>query len=517
MPFTQMGSVAPLPNPAMDRYWSSQEEPANQSLQRLPSVAESGMLPDIGMTPDEYLAHLDMSQSYGPPSRFNLSPNDAYAFQVPSACPSMISGSSAAEAASPLTRQSSSWGESATMARLASSQSQVDPCYESDSFSPAPNNNGKRPAGEQDLFGLGASLPPTAAQPYVSTGPAENSLLSSPDSSHMERSFSNASACSTKSTASNLERRAKEFRERVIQNAKSTTLAPKPQDSPKESTHSSSKKEPKVQLHKHNYQRPKHPKVFCDKCNEHPEGFRGDHELRRHVSAKHEGTVRKFVCRDPADAGLKSNVVAINPLSKCKACVGKKQYGAYYNAAAHLRRTHFKPKTPRGKSRRGADEKRGGKGGGDWPTMNDLKLWFEEITVSVDQSDSPEIEEDDLDEDIAEVGLSVNVPVEMLGIGNNMMFDIPANYEMTINGMDDSLLSVAGVPMSTPVSSASGSFSYSPYSDASPLTGLHNDYAFADQTMSAFSSNVSSSNTITPSTFNDMSQLSMSEPVWNGM
>ena len=394
------------------------------------------------------------------------------------------------------------------MTRLASSQSQL---YEQDVL-PSPNVNGKRPAPEHELFGLGANLPAAVPHHYVPSGSDAACYLSSPDSSMMERSISNTSSCSAKSTSSNLEKRAKEFRERVIQNAKTTTLAPKPQDTLEKEAGVSSKKEPKVQLHKSSYQRPKHPKVFCDKCDEHPEGFRGDHELRRHISAKHEMTVKKFVCRDPATLGLKSNVTAINPLSKCKACNAGKQYGAYYNAAAHLRRTHFKPKTPRGKAKRGLDEKRGGKGGGDWPSMIDLKLWFEEVVVTVDRSNpNSDNDEDELEEELD----VMNPTIDILGIGNNMMFDGPVSYDLNVDGTDPTaLLAASAMPISTPISSASGSFGYSPYSDASPLN-INGEYAFADQAMSGFSSNVSSSNTITPSTFNDMSQLSMAETMWS--
>lgn len=505
MPFIQTGPVAPLTNPAMDRYYSSHDEPANQSLQggsmRLPCVEENHGLFDVGMAPDEFLANCD-DAPYLASARLNLSPNDAYGF-MPSACPSMISGSSAAET-SPLTRQNSTWGE-VSMARLASSQSQS---FEQEAI-PSPKVNGKRPAPEQELFGFGANLPSTALKQYVS-GP-NATFLPSPDSTTMERSISSTSACSAKSTSSNLEKRAKEFRERVIQNAKATALAPKPQDTPEKET-STSKKEPKVQLHKSSYQRPKHPKVFCDKCNDHPEGFRGDHELRRHVMAKHDEIVRKFVCRDPASIGLKSNVTAINPLDKCKSCTGGKQYGAYYNAAAHLRRTHFRPKTPRGKAKRGVDEKRGGMGGGDWPSMNDLKLWFEEIVINVDHSNPADVDEDELDEDLGDVR---NPPIDILGIGNNMMFDGAVSYEdLTVDGTDPTtLLAVTAMPISTPISSASGSFTYPPYSDASPMN-INGEYTFPDQTMAGFSSNVSSSNTITPSTFNGMTQLTMVEPMW---
>jgi len=83
----------------------------------------------------------------------------------------------------------------------------------------------------------------------------------------------------------------------------------------------------------------------------------------------------------------------------------KKKYGAYYNAAAHLRRAHFKPKQRcRGKSAKVEEklEKRGGKGGGDWPPMPELKRWMKEVYENVTESqqqDADEEEEEDIDDD----------------------------------------------------------------------------------------------------------------------
>ncbi|KAK3311173.1 uncharacterized protein B0T15DRAFT_385537 [Chaetomium strumarium] len=120
------------------------------------------------------------------------------------------------------------------------------------------------------------------------------------------------------------------------------------------------------------YQRPPLRRVYCAKCNEYPEGFRGEHELRRHNDAKHATLVKRWVCRQPSDSpgSLQPEI----PLSKCKACVNEKRYGAYYNAAAHLRRAHFNPH-------------RGGKASGDWPPMTVLKEWMREVRQSHDTQD----------------------------------------------------------------------------------------------------------------------------------
>jgi hypothetical protein len=153
------------------------------------------------------------------------------------------------------------------------------------------------------------------------------------------------------------------------------------------------------------YQRPKHERVSCAFCTECPEGFRGQHELGRHHDRQHKEIVKKWVCVDPADGVINPIFRPVNPLSKCKACSTlKKKYGAYYNAAAHLRRAHFKPK-PRGRGKSAKveekSEKRGGKGGGDWPPMIELKRWMKEVyeNVSESQQQDADEEEEDVDDD----------------------------------------------------------------------------------------------------------------------
>lgn len=127
------------------------------------------------------------------------------------------------------------------------------------------------------------------------------------------------------------------------------------------------------------FQRTQLRRAYCPKCNENPEGFRGEHELRRHIDAKHASLIKRWVCSEPAHRSASSPQPTI-PLQKCKACVGRKRYGAYYNAAAHLRRAHFNPH-------------KGGKASGDWPSMHVLKDWMTEVR-HVANGNEPELSSD---------------------------------------------------------------------------------------------------------------------------
>ena len=136
-----------------------------------------------------------------------------------------------------------------------------------------------------------------------------------------------------------------------------------------------------VSISKTPYVRPTHDKVKCTMCNEQPDGFRGEHELRRHTERAHSIKRKAFVCIDiSSDKKF---------LSACKACRTKKRYNAYYNAAAHLRRAHFNPKQKGRKTKGKPEERRGGKGGGDYPPMEILKMWMEEFEEVVHENMPP--------------------------------------------------------------------------------------------------------------------------------
>ncbi|ORY04018.1 hypothetical protein BCR34DRAFT_63845 [Clohesyomyces aquaticus] len=259
------------------------------------------------------------------------------------------------------------------------------------SFSSASDVDAKSITCDISLFPIGSSLdesvfPPAPISSTVSTiSPSETQSCLAEDM-RRSTSYSGESDSSSSSGASNRSRHLQRNREVMTQ--ASRRIAPKATEN-NDQTRSPSSNVPMVRIRssdgsskdvaaisKAPYTRPKHEKVKCEQCGE---KFRGTHELERHMQRKHAEVRKGWVCFD-SSPGQKF-------LANCKHCRNKKIYGAYYNAAAHLRRYHFHPKQ---RGRKGkSDERRGGSGGGNDPPMEMLKNgWMREVDVLNDSSPS---------------------------------------------------------------------------------------------------------------------------------
>lgn len=466
-------------------------------------------MPSVGVSPEIFLAGLGADQPYLASTGSDFSPLDLGGNVPASQCPSMVSWGSTEGGLTPLTRQNSFMGDThisgVEMSRgwtSGGSQSSRGLAADEMMFSSQGHQfKGPNMMTDYEYLGVGTNHA-FEMSPSTSSSAQSQSLFSSPadgigDSSAMERCQSNESTLSTRSTAS-AKRRHKEALSRVIKTSQETKLAPKPHAPSLTRVHATipSKKDGKVAVPKSSYQRRKPVKVFCNQCTEHPDGFRGEHELRRHLSAKHEGIVKKFICRDPATAGIHTDLVAVKPLSECKQCNAKKHYGAYYNAAAHLRRQHFNPRMARGKGR--SDEKRGGKGGGHWPLMTDLKAWFEERLVPADQSDEPEADYEEADPESGEMDMDLGL--EAYEADGSVGFD-------TLGQLDEANM----LPMDASASMGATTFGIDQFADVPPMQGMMPGLIGDDGLL--YGSPFPASSTVTPSSLST-GQFPVNDEAW---
>ena len=123
-------------------------------------------------------------------------------------------------------------------------------------------------------------------------------------------------------------------------------------------------------------------RLKCPICSDYPDGFRSEHELRRHTNRVHKKTRKVWVTIDTSpDKSF---------LANCKACQTGKRYNECYNAASHLRRMHFHPHKRGERKMTAAEARKGGKATDLDPPMDVLKTnWLREVDEFVDGDDSP--------------------------------------------------------------------------------------------------------------------------------
>ncbi|KAL3954763.1 hypothetical protein ACCO45_010326 [Purpureocillium lilacinum] len=116
-------------------------------------------------------------------------------------------------------------------------------------------------------------------------------------------------------------------------------------------------------------ERPNRPAILCRGCGKR---FGSPKELNAHVAEEHGGIVKRYICRDPETVGLGSSL-------------------RWLSAGAHLASCHFeRPGPSSGKDKSVSNDVRGAKAGGsedvtvDLQTVSELKLWLEEVYVTVD-------------------------------------------------------------------------------------------------------------------------------------
>ncbi|KAJ6258680.1 hypothetical protein Dda_6728 [Drechslerella dactyloides] len=117
--------------------------------------------------------------------------------------------------------------------------------------------------------------------------------------------------------------------------------------------------------------RKRQKKQWCPHCNDHKEGFRGPHELARHMNIQHTTKKTVYIVYDDSPEQ--------NMFKDCKHCTRRKIYGQDYNAACHLRRAHFnkrlKTDTPAQREFKQLHP--------DHPPMEELRPWLRKCIVDV--------------------------------------------------------------------------------------------------------------------------------------
>lgn len=418
-PFTSTGS--PVPPLTLNHYQNNDDDPFSPytTKRRRSNIVVYDDPKDFYLS-----SKLNHSPSAPRPQRsrrlsrpLSASPKDAVSLSASptfSQSPATLSTSSftnpTALTSTQMSRQSSHIGSSSVfgdfaMLRLKSQTSNLDVDNSGHLTADAYNHSPQHLSNAEvphllDFIGASVAEPPSCQSLSVPVMPTLLSPSTSAENLTMKRSVSSESTDSNQSSTSGRSQQA-------LQNPRS--IVPKTETNVPSMPHQSSSPEnqmirvksadgsiqEKMPIAKAPYERPKHEKLKCPHCDEKPTGYRAEHELRRHVERAHSKIRTTFICID------------ISPdkkfLSNCKACSRGKRYNAYYNAAAHLRRAHFKPrdKTQKGKDKNKGRDSRAGSSGGDWPSMDELRKWFQEVKEVVPKNMSlqdDKLEDEDEDE-----------------------------------------------------------------------------------------------------------------------
>ncbi|KAI9815413.1 MAG: hypothetical protein M1832_005483 [Thelocarpon impressellum] len=275
------------------------------------------------------------------------------------------------------------------------------------------------------LRGAGAFSDPFHCAPSTA---APASFQPSSVAEDMERQGSNDSAGSSSSAMS-----ARKRRQEHLANAR-RPIAPKTSDD--EDARSSRKsqrwgvrggpaKKEKMAIAKSAYKRPEQQRVYCTKCTVQPLGFRGTNELKRHFDSNHGPTKTMWVCVDAPRLSA----------TECKVCASGKKYNKDYNAAAHLRRTHFN-KTKKGG--RPKNEKAGGSSGGKEPPMEELRVYLKEVTVPRVEVDGGAVDDEDDEDAIMAVEEQIDLDLDLqLDFGTSASYDPTASPDSDMDILPD--------------------------------------------------------------------------------
>ncbi|KAH9863159.1 hypothetical protein IAQ61_009436 [Plenodomus lingam] len=127
-------------------------------------------------------------------------------------------------------------------------------------------------------------------------------------------------------------------------------------------------------------------RLKCPLCTDYPDGFRSEHELRRHTNRVHRKIRKVWMTVDTSPDKTF--------LANCKACQTGKRYNECYNAASHLRRMHFHPHKRGERKMTAAEARRGGKPGDLDPPMDILKAnWLREVDEVLGDDNEPIVDD----------------------------------------------------------------------------------------------------------------------------